>query len=342
MSRLILNLKVKLMNRRNIVFIIIPAVSILLILILWFSLGTVFRQGTVERPKIVAILKTTERVVDFWKVLEQGIFQAAEDFEVDIEMTGPSKEGNIDEQIEIINRAIDSKPDVIILAAADYNKLVSPVERAVSLGIPVLTVDSFVNSDAPLSQIGTANFEAGGKLAVYLKEKLPEKSKLGILSYVRESSTAIEREQGLRAGVSGYFEVMPTLYNNDNIETAAQHLIGLQQLDSPPEAIVALNEVTARGILSGLSAINKPATSIFLTFDSNINIIESIENGQIDGTIVQKPYNMGYQAVKTAVNLLNGETPSKKIDTGSELVTSENLFSPVIQKLIFPTGSSNE
>lgn len=327
------------MDRKNIVFILVPAVSLLLVLILWLGFGGVFREGDVTPPRITVILKTTERVVDFWQVLEQGIVQASEDFGVEIEITGPSKEGNIDEQIGIMNSVINAKPDVIILAAADFNKLVEPVERAVSLGIPVLTMDSFVNSEKPLSQIGTANFEAGGKLATYLKEQLPKGSRIGILSYVRESSTAIEREQGARAGMEGYFEILPTRYNNDNIETSADDLSYLLEMDNPPKAIIGLNEVTARGILLGLSRITGFDETIFLTFDSNVNIIESIESGQISGTIVQKPFNMGYQSVKTAVNLLNGHTPSRRIDTGSELVTADNLFSPVIQKLIFPTGS---
>lgn len=330
------------MDKKNYIFFIIPAISLLFILLLWSGYSGVFLEESTENPRIVVILKTTERVVDFWKVMEQGLLQAAEDFNVDIQITGPSKEGNIDEQIAIFEESIESGPDVIILAAADYYKLSKPVEHAVKKGIPVLTVDSFVESEAPASQIGTANFEAGGKLAAYLRENLPEGALIGVLSYVKESSTAIQREQGLRDGIENYFSVLPTLYNNDNIQTAARHLKKLQMSDTPPDAIVALNEVTARGMLVGLSEADEIKTSIFLTFDSNTEIIESIENGLIDGTVVQKPYNMGYQAIKTASNLIDKTVPPKKIDTGSVLVTSENLFSPAIQKLIFPAVSSDE
>ncbi|MDC7227641.1 MAG: substrate-binding domain-containing protein [Spirochaetales bacterium] len=330
------------MDRKNTVFLIIPAVSLLLIAVLWLSLGGVFRAGAAEKPRVTVILKTTERVVDFWKRLEEGVLQAAEDFNVEVDITGPPTERHIDDQVNIFNNAIKDKPDVVILAAADYEKLVDPVEKSVSMDIPVLTVDSFVNSDAPLSQIGTANFDAGGKLAGYLKEKLPEGAVIAILSYVRESSTAIEREQGLRAGVAGYFTVLPTLYNNGKIETAAVQSVSLLNRVPAPSALVALNENSALGLLQGIAETGGRTSTIFLTFDSNLEIIEGIKNGLIDGTVVQKPYNMGYQAVKAAAGLLDGQVPPKKIDTGSELVTAENLFSPIIQKLIFPTEFSGE
>jgi ribose transport system substrate-binding protein len=329
-------------NRKNLIFGIVPAVSILLIVLLWFAFGGGGSCRQSKEPRIIVVLKTSERVVDFWKILEQGVLQASEDFGVIIKVTGPSKEGNITEQIAILEHAVKERPDVIVLAAADYNKLVEPVEHAVESGVPVLTVDSFINSDIALSQIGTANFEAGGKLAVYLKSKLARGARIGILSYVRESSTAIEREQGLRDGIEGYFEVLPTRYNNDNIEIAADDTKAMLDMNEPPEAIIALNETSARGLLSALSGMDVQDSAIFLTFDSNIEIIEGIESGRISGTVVQKPYNMGYQAVKTAVSLLNGEIPAKRIDTGSELVTAENLYSPVIQKLIFPTVSSSK
>ena len=186
-------LKEPLVIKKNIVFFLVPIISVLMILILMLSFGIIRPAGKTDKPKIIVILKTTERAMDFWMVLEHGVLQASEDFEVDVEITGPLKEGKIDEQISIFNQSIESRPDVIILAAADFYKLAEPVERAVASGIPVLTVDSFVDSDAPSSQIGTANYEAGGKLAEYLKKNLPEGSSIGILSYVRESSTAIER-----------------------------------------------------------------------------------------------------------------------------------------------------
>jgi ribose transport system substrate-binding protein len=330
------------MDKKNISFALIPAVSLLLILVVWLAYGNIFRNDEPEKPRIVVILKTTERVVDFWQILEQGVRQAAEDFGAEVEITGPSKEGNIDEQIEIINRAAETRPDAIVLAAADYNKLVVPVAETMARGVPVLTVDSFINSEAAVSQIGTANYEAGGKLANYLKAQLPEGSLIGILSYVRESSTAIEREEGLRGGIDGYFQILPTRYNNDNIDQAASDTMELMFMDKPPDAIIALNEVSARGVVLAISRVKDANRTLFLTFDSNIAIIEGIKSGRIGGTVVQKPYNMGYQAVKTAVNLLNGQVPSKRIDTGSELVTRENLFSPMIQKLLFPTVPADE
>lgn len=325
------------MNKQNRLFGVLPAVFLVILILLFFIFSDVFSGRDKSRPKITVILKTTERVVDFWVILEQGILQASEDFDVDVKITGPSKEGNIDEQIEILRRETAEKPDIIVLAAADYHRLVEPVRETQQEGIPVLTVDSFISSDDAATRIGTANYEAGSKLADHLRSVLPEGSLIGVLSYVRESSTAIEREKGLRAGIDEKFRVLPTLYNHDDMMQGALDAEILLEEYPDLKAIVALNELTARGLLVALSRTEYDPDLLFLTFDSNMDIIEGLEKGILEATVVQKPYSMGYQAIKTAVEMTEGNTPPKQIDTGSVLVTADNLFEPVIQKLLFPT-----
>jgi len=325
------------MDKRNRLFAVLPALFVGIIIALFLFFGDLFSEKNQPRPKITVILKTSERVVDFWSILEQGILQAAEDFDADVTITGPSKEGNIDEQIDILRRETAKKPDIIVLSAADYERLVEPVKETVKAGIPVLTVDSFINSDVSASRIGTANYEAGSKLADHLCDILPQGAVIGVLSYVRESSTAIERERGLRDGIEENFQVLPTLYNHDDMVQGSKDAEALLQEHPEVSAIVALNEVTARGLLLAISQSEANPEILFLTFDSNLDIIEGIEKGTLEATVVQKPYSMGYQSIKTAVEMVHGSTPPKQIDTGSVLVTAENLFEPVIQKLLFPT-----
>ena len=68
-------------------------------------------------------------------------------------------------------------------------------------------------------------------------------------------------------------------------------------------------------------------------FDSSPNLIEDLKAGALDSLVLQDPYRMGYEGVKTIVDKLNGKEPVRLIDTGVKLLTKENLETPEMQRL---------
>jgi len=73
-----------------------------------------------------------------------------------------------------------------------------------------------------------------------------------------------------------------------------------------------------------------------LGFDNSLAEIQFIEQGVIDATVVQKPFNMGYLAVRAALDAVEKKPRIPFIDTGSVLITASNLYLPENQKLLFP------
>ena len=73
---------------------------------------------------------------------------------------------------------------------------------------------------------------------------------------------------------------------------------------------------------------------VLVGFDSSPNLIEDLKAGAIDSLVIQNPFRMGYDGVKTLVDKLNGKEPPRRIDTGVKLVTPENLAAPEIQQLL--------
>ncbi|MFT5857733.1 MAG: ribose transport system substrate-binding protein [Verrucomicrobiales bacterium] len=74
----------------------------------------------------------------------------------------------------------------------------------------------------------------------------------------------------------------------------------------------------------------------FVGFDVNPALIGGVEDGTIHALALQDPFNMGYLAVKHCVSHLKGENPERLVDTGSVILTPENLKEPNIQELIAP------
>ena len=74
-----------------------------------------------------------------------------------------------------------------------------------------------------------------------------------------------------------------------------------------------------------------------MAFDSDLELIHGLEEGVITATLVQKPYSMGYLSVKNAYSLITGKDVRRDIDTGSVLITRENMYDIRNQKLLFPS-----
>ncbi len=89
-------------------------------------------------------------------------------------------------------------------------------------------------------------------------------------------------------------------------------------------------------MLLALQDIGKAGKIFFVGFDASQTFIDAMKTNQLNGIVVQNPFNMGYLGVKTMVDNLLGKTVEKTIDTGVTLVTKDNLNSAEIQTLLHP------
>ena len=74
----------------------------------------------------------------------------------------------------------------------------------------------------------------------------------------------------------------------------------------------------------------------FVGFDSSDSLIEDLRAGVISALIVQDPFKIGHEAVKTLVDKLNGKTPPKRIDCDATVVAAADLDKPEIRNLVRP------
>lgn len=318
---------------------VVPAIllGILLIgsyIILLFA-GTPARQ---EPPRITAVLKTIDSNMEFWEVVKSGMRTAATEFSVTLEIFGPWAESDIEGQIRIMEGVIRDRPTVIILSATDLTALVPSVEAADRAGIPVVTLDSGIDSDLPRTFVATNNVEAAEKLGLHLPSLLEPGKPVAIINHVPGATTAIEREEGVRRALQrdGRYPILGTWFTNNFQENA--YAITLDLLQNYPElgAILAMNEVSTVGAAKALQDAGQAGRIRLLGFDSSLAEIKFIEQGVLDATVVQKPFNMGYLSVRAALDAVEKKPRIRFIDTGSVLITAGNLYLPENQKLLFP------
>lgn len=294
---------------------------------------------TLKEP-IQIVLKSLEgQPMDFWNVVIRGIHEAGKEFDVKVELSGPRFEKEINRQINIMNRVTDLHPPLIILAASDYKRLVPSVQKAHKLGIPVVTLDSGVDSSLPVSFIATDNVAAGIKAGKEMLRLLAgrKRTTIAIVSHIKETATAIDREKGVRKALQNK-NILGTWFC-DVEQDKAYHITLKLIKNSSLGGIIALNEVATLGVAQAIEEKGLQNKIIVVGFDNAIKELSLLEAGVIKATVVQQPYNMGYMAVKMAVEYLKGQKVAKFIDTGSILITKKNMFKREYQEILFPFGN---
>ncbi len=274
---------------------------------------------------------------EFWGTVHAGAAEAAREAGVTIDWQGPSTEIEFSRQIEIVEAMINSRVDGLVLAPTEATALIGVVERAAREGIPLTIFDSGINTEEYVSFVSSNNYEAGVTAAHTLAELLDGIGKIVIVKMVAGSASTMARESG--------FE-----------DTLAKEYPGIEivdfkycQSDRALALAVTENMLTAHPSLDGMFASAEPATVgaskalrnrgrqdqvKLVGFDWSYTTERDVREEIVRALVVQNPFQIGYQAVQTVLAALRGETPPKRIDTGTHVVTLENLDTPEIEALL--------
>lgn len=297
-------------------------------------------RGDDETLRIAVIPKGTTH--DFWNAVLAGARRAAEEEGgVEITWTGPEREGDRERQIQIVEDFVVKRASGIVLAPGDSRALVPVVERAAEAGIPVVIIDSGIDSERITSFVATDNYQGGVIAAGRMGELLKGQGRVAVVKYMAGSASTTAREQGFMETLTKQFpqiEIVDHRYGMDTVETALSAAEDVLTRHQDLDGMFACNESTARGALRALESQGRagPAGVKLIGFDSSEPLLEGLRAGRIDSLVVQNPFRMGYDGVRAAVAKVRGRPVERRIDTGVELVTAENLETDAVQKLIHP------
>ncbi|MFH1115875.1 MAG: substrate-binding domain-containing protein [Pseudomonadota bacterium] len=300
-------------------------------------------EATTEKPRkagpIAVIPKGTTH--SFWNSVLAGAQKAAQENNVEIFWTGPDREGDREKQIQIVEDFIVKKAAGIVLAPTDARALVPVVERAAGAKIPVVIIDSDIETDKRVSFVATDNYSGGALAAKHMAKILGGKGKVAVIKYMAGSASTTARENGFMETLKKEFpqiELVEDRYGNDTVETALSASEDVLTRHKELAGIFACNESTSRGALRALESQGRADTVKMIGFDAADALLKGLEAGRIDALVVQNPRAMGYKGVCSAVAAIKGESVERRIDTGVELVTRDRLNSPEIRALIGSDG----
>ncbi len=293
--------------------------------------------GEKKTVKIVFIPKVQDKTNDFWMSMISGAKSAGKEYQANLVILAPDEENDYETQKKYIEEAVKMKPDAIALSPIRYSEMTDCVKQVTDAGIKLILIDSKLDQNLEESCIGTDNRNAGVQMGQKMREYVGSDTKIAVVSYVKGSSTAMEREEGLREGLSeDESKIKMVLYSNSDYNQAYEETRELMRTNPDITLIAGLNLYSTVGVARAIREMNLSRKVHVVGFDNDIEGIQYLEEGIIDTLIVQKPFNMGYIGIQTAVESVRGKKPDKNIYCDIEVITADNIYTDENQKLLFP------
>ncbi|MHC4642506.1 MAG: ABC transporter substrate-binding protein, partial [Planctomycetota bacterium] len=310
-------------------------VALVVIVIVFIGFGIVNKGKRTGQRRIAVIPKGTTHI--FWESVRKGAEKAGEEAGVKILWNGPKRETDREEQIQIIEDFTVQKVSGVVLAPLDSKALVPKVEELYDQNIPCVIVDSGIDTDKYVSFAATDNYIGGLIAARRMGKILNGKGKIVVLKYVPGSASTTNRENGFIDTIKKEFpgiDIVDAQYGNDTVETALQVTEDMLTKNAALDGLFACNASTSVGALQGLRSQSRTGDIKMIGFDTEKALIDGLKEGVIDSLVAQNPYKMGYEGVKAVLARLEGQEVPRRIDTGVNLVTKDNMETPEIQALL--------
>jgi ribose transport system substrate-binding protein len=299
--------------------------------------GTGDGSGDGDKPYIAIISKGFQH--QFWQAVKSGAEQAAEEFDVEITFEGPDTEADVDQQIQMLQTALDKSPDAIGFAALDSQAAGPLLQQAKDANIPVIAFDSGVDSDIPLTTAATDNTAAAAEAAKHMAEAIGHAGKVALVVHDQTSLTGQQRRDGFVAYMEDNepdIEIVDIQYGGGDQAKSADLAKAIIAAHPDLKGIYGSNEGSAIGVVQAVKELGiTPDALAVVGFDSGKAQMDAIRDGLMLGAITQNPVGIGYETVKAAVQAMKGETLPKSIDTGFYWYDATNIDDEKIQAVLY-------
>lgn len=283
-------------------------VALLLFLVLSFSLvgcksSDVKSTGSeVKKDELYSMVVFTKGA-EYFNWCYAGMKDAAKTIgdHITVELQGPA-EWDASLEARSLEQVTTKKPNGILVASADEATLISAINKAIDLGIPVIGFDSDAPESKRISYVGTNNYDFGAVAAEAMAEKIGGSGEVAIV-LVPGTVAQEERAQGFK----DYLEknapdVKVVTELNDEGDVAKSETVCTALLQSNPniKGIFSTHGYGAPGAAAAVRTLNMQDNVVIIGSDYGTAVIELLLNGEVDGTVIDDPYLIGYQAMMLA------------------------------------------
>jgi ribose transport system substrate-binding protein len=303
--------------------------------------GLVPSMPAADKPTIPIIVKDTTS--NFWQIVLAGARKAGQDLNVNVPELGAQSESDINGQISILENAVSGKPAAIVIAPTQFAALGKPIDEAAKK-VKVIGIDSAADSKAFTSFLTTDNVQGGRVAADGLAAAITAKygkaeGDVALITSIPGVGSLDQRAKGFKEEIAAKYPGLKLVADkvaDGQATTGLNIMTDLITANPNLRGVFASNLIMAQGAGQAI-AENKAADKIKLIgFDNDDKLVGFLKDGTIAALVVQDPYRMGYDGVKTGLAASKGEQVEAHVDTGANLITKENMDAPRSQELLNP------
>ncbi|MBP1858774.1 ABC transporter substrate-binding protein [Rhizobium herbae] len=279
----------------------------------------------------------------YWQIVLAGARAAGKDLGVNVPELGAQSESDINGQITILENAVAGAPAAVVISPTEFKALGKPIDEAAK-AVPIIGIDSGADSKAFTSFLTTDNVQGGriaaDGLAAAIKEATgKEEGEIAIITSLPGVGSLDQRHEGFVEVIAAKYpglKVVADKYADGQATTGLNMMTDLITANPNLVGVFASNLIMAQGVGQAI-AENKLGDKIkVIGFDSDEKTVGFLKEGVLAGLVVQDPYRMGYDGIKTALAASKKEKVEANVDTGANLVTKANMADPKIDALLNP------
>jgi ribose transport system substrate-binding protein len=268
------------------------------------ALGLAGAASAQDKPQLAFVVNAAS---DFWKLAEAGVAAAqAELPNVETQFRYPAQ-GTAALQNALMDDLVAAGTDAIMISSVDPKTSTDAFNR-IAAQIPLFTTDSDAPASDRIAYLGSSNTDAGVQAGEIALKALPEGGKcMGFVGFLG-ADNAVERIAGFRQAVEGSgIELVDV--RGDDVDFARARANVDDVLAAMPEinCMVGFYSYNPPKIYEALQAAGKLSEITVIAFDEDPITLGAVREGSFAGTVVQDPYQWGYQGMHLMAKYLEGD-----------------------------------
>jgi ribose transport system substrate-binding protein len=283
---------------------------------------------TRERSSTKRLAFITNNAADFWTIARKGTEKADAEL-ADVTVEFRLGDGTAAAQKRIVDDLLATGVDGLAISPVDPANQTAMLNDAARQAL-VFTHDS----DAPDSRrecyVGTDNVAAGRQAGDLIKEALPQGGTIAIFVGKLDARNAQERLQGIKESIAGSKVTIVDVRTDDTDQVRAKANVS-EMLVSHPDvaALVGLWSYNGPAILNAVRDAGKIGQVRIVAFDEDDETLTGVKAGAIVGTVVQQPYEFGYQSITLLATVLKGNRsgipPGRQVFIPTQVIRQNNV-----------------
>ena len=279
---------------------------------------------------------------DFWEQVRVGAECAAErSDEVEVQWDGVTAETDVTGQQDLLINFITQGVDGLVYAATDAQVLADVSQQAIDQGLTVVNIDSGTEpqpSEVPI--FATDNVAAAERATQLLADELGEQGgEVAFIPFQPGTATNDTRDEGFKniMDENPQLELVAEQSSESDYNTALQVTEDILTANPGLDAIYAANEPGVLGAAEAVRRAGRDGEIVIVGWDTAPDELEAVEEGTVTALVAQNPFRMGYDGVNAAVEMIREGTQVEGADTGSTLVTQDNLNDSEVEAVLNPS-----